>query len=607
MYIKKVKKTNGRSKKKYQYLHLVESIRTENGPRQKLILNLGNINLDPSLYQSLAKRIEDILTGQTSMFSKNQKIDKIAKGAARKIFQKQAKEINEEKVFDVKPVDVNSLEVSFPRSLGPEYVCHSIWNELKINDCLLVNGISNYAIPLIKALVIGRLIEPASELHTREWVENRSALYEFTGEPLRASLNSYYRAGDKLFSVKEALEKHLSKAEKDIFSLKDSLFFFDLTNSYFEGACANNKKAKYGKSKEKRSDCKLVTLGMIIDEAGFCKYSELFPGNQYEGKTLLGMIEKLDKHIERESERTIVMDAGIATEGNLKDLDEREYKYIAVNRGKAPFEKDFSNMKVLNKDKTNRTKIEVKRFETNEEVYILVRSSGKKKKEESIRGRIEQLFLERLLYYKSGLVKKGRIKKYERILESIGRLKEKYSKAAKLYEIEVIPEGNDKKNAKDIIWKKKEEKYKNELEYEGSYVLRTNRLDLSDDEIWNIYIMLGNIEEAFLNMKSHLGLRPNFHQLENRVDTHMFISVIAYHILNFIEKKLKLSGDKRRWHTIRDILKTHQRITIEYNERLEDGSFKKRQIRKNTKLELEHLKIYRYLELSGKPLQIRKL
>ena len=108
-------------------------------------------------------------------------------------------------------------------------------------------------------------------------------------------------------------------------------------------------------------------------------------------------------------------------------------------------------------------------------------------------------------------------------------------------------------------------------------------------------------------MKSHLGLRPNFHHLENRVDTHMFISVIAYHLLNFIENKLKLSGDTRKWHTIRDILKTHQRITIEYREKQKDGSFIKRQIRKNTKLESEHLKIYRYLKLSGKPLRIKKL
>lgn len=606
MYIKKVKKTNGRSKKKYEYLHLVESIRTENGPRQKLILNLGTMDLDPSLYITLAKRIEDILTGQKSMFSLNQSIEKIAKDSARKIFKKQAKEINEEAVQNVQAVDINSLEVSQPRSLGPEYVCHSAWNALKINNCLLSNGITPHAIPLIEAVVIGRLIEPASELHTREWVENRSSLYEFTGEPLRASLNSYYRAGDKLYSVKEELEKHLCKVEKDIFSLDESLFFFDLTNTYFEGGYKNNVKAKYGRSKEKRSDCKLVTLGMIIDRSGFSKYSKLFPGNQYEGNTLLGMIEKLEEKIESKAEKTIIMDAGIATEDNLSKLCEKGYKYIAVNRGKVPFEKDFSNMKLLTLNNKNGTKIEVKRYEVKNEVYILVRSKSKQKKEEAMRGRIEQLLLERLSYYKSGLLKKGRMKNYKRIVESMGRLKEKYSKAAKLYEIDVIAEENGG-NVKDIIWTKKEKKYNNEVNDEGSYILRTNRQELSDDEIWNIYIMLGNIEEAFLNMKSHLGLRPNFHRLEKRVDTHMFISVIAYHLLNFIEKKLRLSGDTRKWHTVRDILKTHQRITIEYREKQEDGCFIKRQIRKNTKLESEHLKIYKYLELSGKPLQVKKL
>lgn len=532
MFIKKVRKTNGRTKKHYTYLHLVESIRTERGPRQRLILNLGNLAVDISQYKSLARRIEDILTGRRSFIEVDAFIEKYAQDATKKIFKKQAEEIEMQNVCDFRSVDINSLQVSYPRSLGPEYVCHTIWNQLKLDDIFFSGGVSRTILPIIKALVISRLIEPGSELSIKEWVENRSALYELSGIPLRHSLQSYYRGTDVIYSKKKELEQHLSRKEKDLFSLKETMFFFDLTNTYFEGSCAGNKKAKYGHSKEKRNDCRLVTLGMIVDELGFSKYTELFPGNQYEAYTLEGMIRSLEVQLCPKKERTIVIDAGIAIEENIEWLKENNYKYIAVNRGKAPFEKDFTNMELIREDAAAGVKIEVKRFEEGGEVYILCRSERKKRKEASILNRIEQLFVDRLEYYKLGLKKKNRVKKYQKVIELIGRLKERYAKASQLYEVEVLPEKGKTVISKgikavDIVWKKKEDKHKDMHKSEGSYVLRTNRTDLSNEEIWELYVMLGKIEASFKDMKSHLGMRPNFHQKETRMDAHMFISVLA--------------------------------------------------------------------------------
>ena len=131
---------------------------------------------------------------------------------------------------------------------------------------------------------------------------------------------------------------------------------------YFEGEAQGNPKARWGRSKEKRNDCKLVTLGLIVDEGGFAKYSELFAGNQYEADTLAGMVRCLEEHLEPASDRTIVIDAGIATEENLAWLKQSSYHYIAVNRGQVPFEKDFSDMTVLKEDASKGIKIEVKRF-----------------------------------------------------------------------------------------------------------------------------------------------------------------------------------------------------------------------------------------------------
>jgi transposase len=613
MYVKKVRKRNGKTQKVYEYIHLVENVRTEKGPRQRLILNLGNLDIYPTQYKAFAKRVEDILTGQTSFIDLDAKLEKQASAAAEKIFMKRAQEITDRAETEYLRVDVHSLETETHRSIGPEYVCHSIWNELKMNEFLTREGISRNVIPLMAALVIGRLIDPGSERYTKEWVERRSALFEITGNPLRPSLNSYYRAGDRLYAVKDELEHYLSQVEKDLFSLSEKMFFFDLTNTYFEGAGEKNQKAQWGRSKEKRDDCKLVALGLIIDECGFSKYSQLFAGNQFEGETLEGMIKELENHLpDTAQDKTIVVDAGIATEQNIRWLKENGYHYVVVNRGKVPFEEDYNGMEVIKEDEGKGIKLEVKRFLHEGEIYILCRSEQKKAKETSMRRRVEQLFLERLAYYRDGLSLPNRTKRYQKVVELVGKLKEKYPKASKLYTVKVTPKkgkaaSDPSIRAINIVWEKKAQLYEEETGREGSYVLRTDRLDLGDKEIWETYGMLRQIEYAFKSMKSSLGLRPNFHQIEERVDTHMFISVLAYHLLHVIEYRFRQKGENRKWDTIRTILKTHERLTIGYKVKDEDGSVRQQYVRINSKLEPEHSEIYRKLDLSGRALPRKKL
>ncbi len=519
-------------------------MRTEKGPRQRLVLNLGNLELDSSQFQSFARRIEEILTGQRSLVELDKTLEKRAREAARKIFKKQSEQLEEEQASDFQTVDVNSLEVESPRSIGAEYLCHSVWKELGMEEFFEKQGVSAKVTPVLTALVVGRLIDPGSERYTREWAEKRSALYELTGTPLRNSLNSYYRAGDTLYGLKKELEEHLAG-----------------NNSYFEGEATGNPKAAWGRSNEERDDCKLVTLGLIV------------------------------------------IDAGITTDENLNWLKENHYHYIAVNRGKAPFEKEFYEMKVMKEENDRGIKIEVKRFIQEEEVYLLCRSEKKNQKEKSMRTRVEQLFTERLEYYRAGLNVPHRTKRYSKAVELVGKLKEKYPKAAKLYEVEVKPEADkpatDKSlKAVDIVCKKKEEKYDRETAQEGSYVLRTDRLDLGDEEIWGIYTMLGQIEYAFMCMKSSLGFR---------VDTHMFISVVAYHLLHVIESRLRAGGDRRKWPMVCNVLKTHERMTIGYRVKEEDGSIGQKYVRVNSRLEPEHLEIYRMFGLSGVPLPRRRL
>jgi transposase len=501
---------------------------------------------------------------------------------------------------------VSSVQARELRSLGPEYVGHSIWKQLRFDEVFLSSGISRELLPLLETLVIGRLIEPGSERHTCDWAENRSAIYELIGRPLRYSLSSFYRAGDTLFSFKNDLEAHLSKQEKDLFSLPERMCFLDLTNTYFEGNINKNPKAQRGHCKKKRSDCKLLTLALIVDEHGFIKYSNLYPGNQYEGDTLKNMIESLVKiRPELAKHRTVILDAGIANEENVNYLKKNQFHYIVVNRGKSEFTpEDTGEMKVIREEKSPGIKIEVKRFEKGKEAYLLCRSTNRQAKDRGIRTRQEKLFLERLKYFKDGLKIKGRTKRYAKVAEMIGRLREKYPRASKIYEVELIAENTTEKNktikTKDIVWKMREQ-YEEQSKLDGCYVLRTDLLELSDKEIWETYVMLTRVEKAFKSMKSSLGLRPNFHQKEYRADTHMFISVLAYHILHTIEYKLRQHGDHRSWETIRDILSTHQRLTIQFKEKIQSG-IQQHHIRLCSKTEPEHETIYQRLRLPSVPL-----
>jgi len=610
MYIKRVRKSNRNSKKVYEYLHLVENVRTENGPRQRLILNLGAIDIAQEKYKELANCIEAMLTGQQKMFSTDLNIEKLARKAADNIRAKQASEQSTQKTDSIvdneqpeyQQVDVTSMQASQVRSLSPEYVCHCIWNELKFDELLVSEGVSEHILPLMQALVIGRMVSPGSEVHTWDWAEYRSALYELTGRPIRTSLSSLYRAGDRLFDCKDALESHLADRERDLFDLPERICLFDLTNTYFEGQATANSKAKRGRSKEKRSDCKLLTLALVVDEHGFAKYSRLYPGNQVECHTLEQIIESLIAlRPNLAKDRTVIMDAGIATDENITFLKANHFHYIVVQRGKADFTADETDaMHVIRQIK--QYTVEVKRHSMENESLLFCRSTGRTEKDQGIRSRQEKLFLERLQYYQGGLGKKGHTKLYPKVLEMIGRLREKYPRASKLYDVEVIPEENPgaKIKAKAIIWKKRPQ-YDTQCRFEGCYVLRTDRTELTDQEIWETYVMLTRVENAFRSLKSSLGLRPNFHQNEDRADAHMFISVLAYHILHTIEYRLRQSGDNRSWATIRDILSTHQRLTIEYNVK-DQGRIQRNHVRLCSNAEPEHRQIYQRLGLSETPL-----
>jgi transposase len=444
-------------------------------------------------------------------------------------------------------------------------------------------------------LIIGRLVHPGSERHLHRWAQYLSGLDELIKTDFtHLSLNSLYKVTDLLYEHKTEIEKHLRARENDLFSLNETIILYDLTNTYFEGRAASNSKAKFGRSKEKRSDCKLLTLGLVIDSEGFPKTSQVFEGNQSEPETLLKMVEALhQKDPTRTEKPTIVLDAGIATDDNLNLLKEH-YHYIAVSRKKIdpPDSDDFIIIK-----ETKQNKVEAKRISVDDEIFLYCKSNLKRQKEQSMQSRLEQNFQEQLSHLSKSIYKKGCTKRYDKVLLRIGRLKEKYKQIARFYQIQVEEKDG---LACRITWEYLKEQ--SDQRFSGAYFLRTDRFDLSEKLIWSIYIMLTQLEDALRILKSELLLRPVFHQKENRSDAHIFITLLAYHLLHSIRSCLRQKNVHMSWQLIRDRMSTHCRLTNRIKTIDGDTLF----IRKCSEPEDFHKTIYDALRLDYIPCKTKK-
>ena len=400
----------------------------------------------------------------------------------------------------------------------------------------------------------------------------------------------------------DKIEQRLSQVAREIFGLKETIILYDLTNTYFEGSKKGSKIAKHAKSKDKRNDRPVITLALTLDAQGFPKQSKVYEGNISEPGTLEKMLDELSNVVDGfNPQKTIVIDAGIATEDNLEIIKRKQFKYLAVSRKKSygdDFWQGSQEQQIKLSDK--KTRLRVRLVTTKKELYLLCHSEAKEAKEKAILERRLKKFEEGLNGMNKGLKKKRAFyhKKYDKIIERIGRLKEKYG-VGSLYDIDVKQE---KGVATKIIFNKNPNGKAKEKRV-GEYVIRTNRLDLSEEEISKIHRTLTTIEDSFRSMKSELGLRPNYHKRDDTSTAHIFITVIAYHIIAGILKKLRTNGINYSWHTIRNILSTQVRVTTSFN--TEDKATI--HVRTTTTPTLKQSDIYSKLELLQKPLKQVKI
>ena len=569
MYVRKNKMIDRKSGKSYDYYKVVETIQTEKGPRQKTILHLGKLSITKSEQKLLGKLIERRIAGKPEIVTVP-KLEKIVVDAVQKYHEKIALEIErqkEEKAATYVDIDLNSTEQTYYRSIGAELLSDTFWKRLGFDAILRSCDFSQQELELAKAVILGRLISPGSERHTIDWFRHRSSLSElFTTEIRKQGKDAFYKIGDLLYANQSQIERLLREKIKKMFPYTDSIYLYDLTNTYFEGSKLNSKMCKRGKSKEKRSDCPLVTLALVVDQHGFPLYSKIYRGNQSEPLTLEETLQKIygeaDDFFCLMEKPAIAMDRGIATKDNIAYLKENGYSYFVIERKQAAtlYEEEFSTIKTEGKchrTASNQT-VYLKRHQSEEATRILVYSEQKAKKEQSIIGQKEQRFLEdmqRLIHSNQ----KGSIKNGFKIQERIGRYKERYGAIASLYEIQIEYDTANPHLVRNISLIKKKKAVKEELA--GCYVIETNKTLLSDEEIWNFYMKLHEVEAAFRSLKSDLGTRPVYHRRDSRIESHLFISVLAYAIMKSILFSLKQQNYDKNWSSIMAKVGNHQRAT----------------------------------------------
>jgi len=596
MFIREVAHLEGKNNTEYYTYKLVESVRTERGPRQRVLLNLGtDFNLPKEQWKDLANRIEEIITGQSSIFTYPKEIEELAQRYARRVIRREnlvqkVSSPSKDNLPCWETVDINSLENEEVRTIGAEHVVYHSIKKLALDEELLRLGFSKREMEVAIGVIVERLVNPSSERATHIALQSISGIDELMETDFSdLSQDRVYKAGDKLLRHKKEIEDYLSLKERTLFNLNEKIILYDLTNTFFEGSCKYNKKGRFGRSKEKRTDCPLVTLGLVLDSDGFPKRSKVFPGNISDSKTLKEMIQGLSSGGSL-TKPTIVIDAGFSGEENIQWLKENQYTYITVSRKR---KKDISTnieMVTIREDDHTIVKGAFVRNDKTNEIELYCYSQGKENKERGIKGLFSTRFEEELKKAHQSLFKKNGTKRYEKVIERIGRLKERFKRVSHRYEITVKKDHKTGK-AVSIDWEEKEQDTK-----DGFYLLRTNLEDLKEKDVWDIYNMLTDIEDAFSSMKSHLGLRPVYHQNERRVDGHLFITVLAYHILHSIRFKLRKVGIHHNWETIRTLLSTHVRVTTTMKRK--DG--KMIHVRKSSRPELFHKEIYDALNLPSR-------
>jgi transposase len=565
VYIRRTRKQY-KGKSYFNYV-LVESQATPKGPRQKTICSLGSLEpAPPAQWLALARRIESALSGQLPLAPEAAQVSALTERVRKQSARARGPRTQSSEAPRLIAIDPMRVTVEEAREAGSVHVGHQIWRQLELPQILARAGLSERACVLTEAMVLNRLIAPRSEHAMPDWMR-RCALEELLHSNFSTlSDDALYRNLDKLHPQRAPIESALAERERTLFNLDDTLLLYDLTSTYFEGLAARNPQAQRGYSRDQRPDCKQVVVGLVLNGDGFPKAHEIFAGNRADSTTLDEMLGALERRIGPRSGCTVVVDRAMADAANLQRITARGHHYLVAahqserERWLAEFEAAEGFAEVLRPPSPRnpaqvKSQVLVKRAAQGEQVYALCLSEGRKDKDRAIRAKQQGRLLADLerLAARTG---QGRLKQRDLIHQAIGRLRERYPRVARYYHIEY-----DSQQAR-LVWQEDSARKARAEQLDGAYLLKTDRQDLTAEQIWRIYSLLTRVEAAFRALKTPLAERPIFHQLQHRTQTHIFLCVLAYHLLVAIEKRFLDRGTHTSWWTLRQQLSTHQLVTV---------------------------------------------
>ncbi|MDP1625475.1 MAG: IS1634 family transposase [bacterium] len=524
MYLRRYsKKADG---EEYGYWALVESVRTARGPRQRVVASIGKLpGLDKEErvgWEEIARILNGKSQPQDSLFEKTEEPPSWA------------------------TVDINRVSVERLRGFGDIYLALLLWQKLDFAKfCKEQMPEGREAIPwsvMACILTVARFCAPSSELQIAESWYDKTALDDLLGVPSdRVNDDRLYRSLDVLLPHKEALCRHLQERYGELFGETFDFLFYDITSTYLEGMALGNPQAKRGYSRDSRPDCPQVCIGLVTSREGLPLAFEIFDGNRTDVTTTEEMVLIMENKYGK-AKRIWVMDRGMVSEDNIEFMHKRGARYI-VGTPKSMLRKFEKELLAKGWEEVH-PGVEVKKCaspEGSEEVFVLCRSEGRKEKETAILNR----FVTRL---EAGLNKlkeqaqQGKLRDRQKAERRIGRLLERNSRAASLFDVTVTETTTEKDMRLNIKIYKNEDRYQWALQSGGNYILRTNWKESDPKTIWKRYIQLTEVEDAFRTEKHDLGMRPIYHRKQDRTQAHIMVCFLALAMWRTLQQWMKASG-----------------------------------------------------------------
>jgi transposase len=535
MFLKRLeRRKNG---KEHTYWALVESIRTAKGSRHHVVAYLGQLKKsEKSGWAQLCRQLNGKARPQPSLFDPPRCDDPDADEPLTG-----RRSVKGEPVL----VKLKNIRLERLRDFGDVWLALGLWRLLGL-DRLLSNLMpaGREEVPweqVAAVLTIARFCEPSSELHVADTWYRRTSLDDLLGVGVKQVNHRRLYAGlDQLLPHKQAIEKHLKERLGDLFDLDYELLLYDVTSTYFEGACQANPMARRGYSRDSRPDCLQVCIGLVVTTDGIPLGYEVFDGNTNDSKTVESIVQAMEKKYGR-ADRIWVMDRGMVSEDNLKFLRRRGGSYI-VGTPKAMLRR-FERHLIDKQWHAVQAGVEVKLVPgpEGEETFVLARSADRRKKEQAM----HQRFLERMeeaLTKMQASIERGRLSDEAVAQRRLGRLQERYWRAAGAFEVKIAKRKSKGNVRLSITWRRRQSWSEWATLSEGCYLLRTNLTESDPATLWKRYMQLTEAEWAFRIEKDELGIRPIWHQKKDRVLAHILVCFLGYVLWKALAQWMRRAG-----------------------------------------------------------------